>query len=133
MSNTSSGFQLILNALDEYMKQTGINLKENPFADKVFGCRSPDDVLQRFQENVNAFKEYRDKNRKFIDCVSPVVKVIHAFSEVLGETAWLGTGFQGVRVWVDRGSGGTGYPPGKEQGYRFRGGNYGHFNPDDED
>jgi hypothetical protein len=89
MSNTVSGFQSILDALDEYMKLTGINLKENPFADKVFGCGSPDSVLQLLQENVKAFKDYRDKNRKFIDCLSPVVQFIHAFSEILGEAAGL--------------------------------------------
>lgn len=89
MSNTVSGLQSILDALDEYMKATGINLKENPFADKVFNCSSPDSVLQLLQENTTAFKEYRDKNRKFIDCLSPVVKFVHAFSEILGEAAGL--------------------------------------------
>jgi hypothetical protein len=89
MSNTVSGFQSILDALDGYMKLTGINLKENPFSDKVFGCGSPDSVLQLLQENVKAFKEYRDKNRKFIDCLSPVVQFVHAFSDILGEAAGL--------------------------------------------
>ena len=89
MSNTSSGFQSILDALDEYVKLTGTNLKENPFADRVFGCESSDAVLRLFEENVKAFKEYRDKHRKFIDCLSPVVKFVHAFSEILGEAAGL--------------------------------------------
>jgi hypothetical protein len=89
MSNTSSGFQSILDALDEYVKLTGINLTENPFADKAFGCGSPDAVLKLLQQNVKAFKEYRDKNRKFIDCLSPVVQFVHAFSEILGEAVGL--------------------------------------------
>ena len=82
-----SNFQSILDALDKYAEQTGINLKDNPFADKVKGCNSPDAALLLLQENLKAFKDYRDKNRKFIDCLSPVVRFVHAFSGVLGEVA----------------------------------------------
>ena len=89
MSNTVSGFQSILDALDEYAKVTGIKLNEKPFADKVSHCGSPDSVLQLLQENVKSFKEYRDEKRKFINCLSPVVQFVHAFSEVLGEAAGL--------------------------------------------
>lgn len=84
-----TNFQLILEALDKYTEQTGINLKETPFADKVLGCDSPDSILLLLQENVKMFKEYRDKNRKFIDCLSPVVQFVHAFSDILGEVAGL--------------------------------------------
>ncbi len=82
-----SNLQLILDALDKYAEQTGVSLKDNPFAEHVFRCDSPDAVLQLLQENVKEFKEYRDKNRKFIDCLNPVVKFVHAFSGVLGEAA----------------------------------------------
>ena len=84
-----SNFQSILDAVDKYAEQTGINLKDNPFVDKVKGCDSPDAVLLLLQENLKAFKDYRDNNRKFIDCVSPVVKFVHAFSEILGGAAGL--------------------------------------------
>ena len=84
-----SNFQLILDALDKYAEQTGINLKENPFADKALGCDSPGSVLLLLQENVKEFKEYRDQHRKFIDCLGPVVQFVHAFSEILGEAAGL--------------------------------------------
>ena len=84
-----SNFQSILNAVDKYAEQTGINLEENPFADKVKGCDSPDAVLLLLQETLKTFKDYRDKHRKFIDCLSPVVKFVHAFSGVLGEAAGL--------------------------------------------
>ena len=82
-----SNFQLILDALDKYTEQTGTNLKDNPFADKVINCDSPGSVLLLLQENVKLFQEYRDKNRKFIDCLSPVVQFVHAFSDILGEAA----------------------------------------------
>ena len=84
-----SHFQSILDAADNYAQQTGINLKDNPFADKVKGCDSPSAVLFLLQENLKEFKDYRDNNRKFIECLSPVVQFVHAFSGILGEAAGL--------------------------------------------
>jgi hypothetical protein len=86
---SSPNFQSILDALDNYTKQTGINLKDEPFADKVKGCDSPGAILRLLEENVKTFEEYRNKNRKFIDCLSPVVKFVHTFSGILGEAAGL--------------------------------------------
>jgi hypothetical protein len=92
-----SNLQSILDAVDTYAAQTGINLKENPIADKVKGCDSPHAVLLLLQENMKAFKDYRDQNRKFIDCLSPVVQVVHAFSGILGEVAGLVSREQSAR------------------------------------
>lgn len=84
-----SDFQSILDAIDKYAEQTGINLVENPFAEKVKACDSPSAVLLLLQENLKAFKDYRDKNRKFIDCISPVVQFVHAFSGIYCEASCL--------------------------------------------
>ena len=84
-----SNFQSILDAVDIYAEQTGIDLKENPFADKVKGCDSPSAVMSLLQENLKQFKEYRDSNRKFIESIGPVVQFVHAFSGILGEAAGL--------------------------------------------
>ena len=84
-----SNFQSILDAADKYTEQTGINLNQNPFADKVKSCDSPGAVLLLLQENLKAFKDYRDQNREFIECMRPVVQFVHAFSGVLGEAAGL--------------------------------------------
>jgi hypothetical protein len=84
-----SNLQSILDAADKYAQQTGINLKDNPFTEKVKDCDSPTAVLLLLQENLKAFKDYRDKDRKFIECVSPVVQFVHAFSGILGEAAGL--------------------------------------------
>ena len=92
-----SNIQSILDAADKYAEQTGINLKDNPFADKVKGCDSPSAVLLLLQENLKAFKDFRDKDRKFIECVSPVVQVVHAFSGILGEAAGLVSRDQSIR------------------------------------
>ncbi|KAH8986237.1 hypothetical protein EDB86DRAFT_2832745 [Lactarius hatsudake] len=82
-----SNFQSILDALDQYAEQTGINLDQNPFADKLKDCDSPGAVLLLLQQNLKAFKDYRDRNRTFIDILSPVVQFVHAFSGALGEAA----------------------------------------------
>ena len=76
-------------ALDSYARQTGINLINHPSAEKLQSCHSPDDFLQILSERESAFKDYRDKYRNLIDHLRPVVKIVHAFSAVLGEAAGL--------------------------------------------
>ena len=83
----SQNLQLIRDALDDYADKMKIDLKDNPFAEELKGCNSPDAILKLFEKNKDNFNEYRDKNRKFIDCLNPVVKFVHAFSDVLGEAA----------------------------------------------
>ena len=85
----SHNLQLIRDALDDYAKQMKIDLKGNPFAEELKDCNSPDAILQLLEKNRDDFKEYREKDRKFIDCLNPVVKFVHAFSDVLGEAASL--------------------------------------------
>ena len=81
---TSLSFQSILDAaLDSYHKQTGIYLTNHPSAEQLQACHSPDDVVKLLLEKESAFKDYRDKYRKLIDCLRPVVNVIHAFSAIL--------------------------------------------------
>ena len=37
------------------------------------------------REKARKFKEYRDGNRKLIDGITPVVRVVHLFAGCLGE------------------------------------------------
>ena len=83
----TSNFQLIVNALADYAKTTGIDLSKNSFATALEQSNSPEAILQLLEGREKAFKEYRDGNRKLINCLSPVVKVIQAFSGILGEAA----------------------------------------------
>ncbi|KAH8983508.1 hypothetical protein EDB92DRAFT_1819439 [Lactarius akahatsu] len=92
-----SNFQSILDALDKYAEQTGIDLNKNPFTVEINGCDSPDAVLRLLQVNLEAFEYFRNKNRKFIDCLSPVVQFVHSFSGILGEAAGL-TPFQPAKL-----------------------------------
>jgi fungal STAND N-terminal Goodbye domain len=89
MSSThisSANFQSILNAaLDSYARRTGIDLMKHPSIDKLQSCHGLEDVLELLQDREAAFEDYRNKHRKLINCLRPVVQVIHAFSGVLGE------------------------------------------------
>ena len=87
--SSSSNIQLITNALVEYTKITGIDLSNNPFAVALEQSNSPEAILQLIQERENAFKEYRDGNRRLITSLSPAVRVIQAFSGILGEAVSL--------------------------------------------
>jgi hypothetical protein len=82
-----SNLQLIIDALGEYANLTGIDLSKNPFAEKLQLSTSPDSILELLRERENAFKEYRDGNRRLINTLSPAVQVLHAFSSILNEAA----------------------------------------------
>ncbi|KAI0293193.1 hypothetical protein B0F90DRAFT_1670920, partial [Multifurca ochricompacta] len=88
---SSSNFQIILDAFQDYAKQTGVDLSatNNPFADKLRSCLSPDAILELLQGSAKAFTEYREGDRKLISWLSPVVQVLHAFSSILKEVVGL--------------------------------------------
>jgi len=87
---SSTKFQAILDAsLDNYAKKTGIDLSKHPSADKLQNCQSPEDIVQVLLERETAFNDHRDKYRKLIDCLRPVVQIIHGCSGVIGEAAGL--------------------------------------------
>ena len=84
-----SNFQLLTKALGDYVKQTGIDVTKNPFADKLQLADSPDDVLQLLEEQAKAFQRYRDGDRKLKNSLHLAVQVLHAFSGTLGEAVSL--------------------------------------------
>jgi fungal STAND N-terminal Goodbye domain len=84
-SISTPNFQLVIDALAEYAKLTGIDLTNNPFAEKIKHLDSSEAILELLQEREKAFKEYRDVNRGLINCLSPAVKVFHVFSGIIGD------------------------------------------------
>ena len=86
-STSTSNIQLITNALVNYAKITGIDLSKNPFAAAIKNTNSPADILELLKEREKAFKDYREGNRGLINCLSPAVNVIQAFSGILGGAA----------------------------------------------
>jgi glutamine synthetase len=84
--NPSSNFQSILDtALSDYAKQTGIDLTTHPSAQILQNCNSVDAVLNLLEDKQKQFQEYRDGNRKLMNCLKPVVQPLHAVSGILGE------------------------------------------------
>ena len=83
----TANFQLIIDALANYAKITGIDLLDlkDSFAATLEQPISPDAILELLQEREKAFKEYRDGNRRLIGSLTPAVKVLLAFSGILGE------------------------------------------------
>jgi fungal STAND N-terminal Goodbye domain len=86
---STSNTQLIIDALADYAKITGVDLSKNPFAAALEQSNSPEAILELLQEREKAFKEYREGNRRLIICLSPAVKVLQAFSGILGEAVSL--------------------------------------------
>ena len=87
-ATSSSIFQSIFDAaLSDYAKQTGIDLATYPFVQTLQTCDSADRILDLLQDKANQFQAYRDGNRKLINCLKPVVQVLHTVSGVLGEAA----------------------------------------------
>ena len=83
--HSTSNFQLIVDALCDYANLTGVDLSKNPFVENLQQHSTPDRILELLQERGQAFKEYREGDRRLINCISPVVCVLHAFSDFLGE------------------------------------------------
>jgi fungal STAND N-terminal Goodbye domain len=88
-SSTSTTIQSIIDALADYTNVTGIDLSKNPFAATIEHLTSPEAVLELLQEREKEFKEYHGANRRLISCLRPAVKVIQAFSGILGEAVSL--------------------------------------------
>ena len=85
-TSSSSNIQLIIDAaLADYAKITGIDLSKDPFSAMLEQSNSPEAILVLLQERQKTFESYRDRNRRLISCLSPVVTIIHAFSGILGE------------------------------------------------
>jgi len=74
-------------AFDSYARQTGVDLSKHPSGDRLENCHSSEDVLRLLLESEMAFQGYRDKHRKLIDGLRPVVNVVHIFSAVFGQVA----------------------------------------------
>ena len=85
MTTSPSTLQLVVDALDDYSNQTGIDLSQNSFAEKLQLCHNPNAILELLQEREKTFRSYREGNRTLVNFLSPAVRVLHAVSGVLGE------------------------------------------------
>ena len=85
-ASSSPNFHSILgDALSDYAKQTGIDLTTHPSAQSLRNCNSADAILDLLGDRAKQFQVYRDGNRNLINCLKPVVQVLHTVSGILGE------------------------------------------------
>ena len=85
-SASSSNFQLIFDdALKEYKKRTKKDLPTHPLAAQLQHCNSPSRILDILQQQVQELNQSQRRNEKWTRWLDPTVKVLHVFSETLGE------------------------------------------------
>jgi hypothetical protein len=76
---------LIIDALADYTKITGIDLSKTPFAAQLELSNSPQGILELLRERMKAFEGHRYGNQRLIDHLGSTVSVLQAFSGILGE------------------------------------------------
>ena len=59
-------------ALEEYQKQTGIELSKHPLAERLQDCSSVESVTVILREQAQDFKDFREKDKVF----KPLKKVL---------------------------------------------------------
>ena len=85
-SSSASRFQVILDgALQDYTKQTGVDLTKYDYVSQLDRCGSPDEVLWVLRDKTKEFKEYRYGNRTLMNRITPVVQFVHEFSGYVEE------------------------------------------------
>jgi hypothetical protein len=77
----SPNFQTILtDALAKYTKKTGKDLLTEQLATRIRGCNSSDEILGVFQEQAQAFQQFRNGDSRLFKWLSPIVNVLHALA-----------------------------------------------------
>jgi hypothetical protein len=85
-SVSSSNFQLIFDdALKVYETRTKKDLRTHPLAAQLQRCNSPSSILEVLQLQVQELNQSQRRNERWTRWLDPTVRVLHAFSEILGE------------------------------------------------
>ena len=75
-----SRLQLLFEAaMKDYEKKTGIVLAKHPLAEKLQNCNSVESVTAVFQEQTQAFSEFREGD-KVLKPLKTIVSVLHNLS-----------------------------------------------------
>ncbi len=78
-------------ALKAYKQQTGIELAKHALAERLQDCNSVKDVAAVLRDQVQEFKEFREKSDKIMKPIEKILTVLHKISSVasLGHDAGL--------------------------------------------
>ena len=66
-------------ALEDYKRETGIELAQHPLAERLQNCNSVDSVTAVLREQAQDFREFRDKD-KILKPLKRVLTVLHKLS-----------------------------------------------------
>ena len=82
---SSSSFQLMFNdALKAYRKCTKKDLLAHPLFSRLQVCESPTAILAVLQQQVQGLDQSQNSNDRWTKWLDPTVRVLHAFSEIIG-------------------------------------------------
>ncbi|KAH8987465.1 hypothetical protein EDB92DRAFT_1948568 [Lactarius akahatsu] len=84
---SSAHFRLIVDALDAYSKETGIDIAEHPFATELQVIDSSDEVFRLLEAKAKELKDYRGE--KLTDCLRFIINTLYILSDALGEAVSL--------------------------------------------
>jgi hypothetical protein len=78
---TLSNFEALFDAaLAMYTRRTGKDLRSHPLAVAIDRCQSPDEILAIFNEQSQAFDEFRNGDPKLNKWLIPIVNGLRAIS-----------------------------------------------------
>jgi fungal STAND N-terminal Goodbye domain len=78
---------LFQSALEEYEKQTGIELARHPLAIQLERCNTVESITEVLQDQARAFREFRGDDNKILTLLKQAAQILHKLSAtvVLGE------------------------------------------------
>ena len=83
-TSTPSNFGAILIAsIDQYSKQTKKDLRKHSLASKIDACKSAEEILAIFRDQVKEFSDVRNGDTKLTKCLEPIVNCLFALLPVL--------------------------------------------------
>src|SRR6266852_4165288 len=85
-SASSTNFQVIFNdALRAYERRTKKDLLAHPLAAQLQTCDTHSSILIVLQQQVQELNQFQSGDERLTKWLDPTVKVLHTFSETLGE------------------------------------------------
>jgi hypothetical protein len=96
-STSHSNFVSIFNAaLETYKRKTKKDLASHPLLPILQSCNSPEAILTVLREQIPVFSQSQNGDDGLTKWVTPTVKVLHAFSETLGQ----GIGLVSIKMFL---------------------------------
>jgi hypothetical protein len=71
-------------ALKNYEKKTGKDLKSDPLLRTLEACKSPDKTLSELRQQIPGFDQSENSDNKLTNWVDPVVNVLYIFAQTIG-------------------------------------------------